>query len=531
MRRPVRVRHIPPSAGTLLVLLAALAVAVAGCGEPSDADRADALLSRAVSAHGRERVEATEAVLDLAERLADAGDAETAERIYRVLWKASDTPDRRHVRCAAIRGLARLLGPAAVEDLVSAMSGEDRQVAAAAFAASACAGGEDVTRAWAEYLPSAPRDVRPQVIRIMGRRGGPDAEAAVLAALESEDDAVRRAAIEAAAHLATPRAVGPLVHLLDAEEPDARAAAEAALARLSAPGVSAAVAERLPAAAPAVRVRLIRVLAARAARDRADAVAACLPGAPAEVQAAALEALAVLGGAPHVAAVLESLLVAEADAVRRSAEGALAAIGPRAEADRFVSQVVDAAEKAGPDARCALVRVLGEVPTGRGLAAVRQAMRADEAAVGEAAIRVASAWPTAAPAPDLLAVAHEAESAKHRILALRGAVGLAGRMDEEAARVEMLDRALAAAERVEERRLALAALADVPVLEALPIALKWMAQTPLRDEAAAAVVAVAEGIAADHPADARAALEAVLEATEAPRLRERAERLLERLGG
>jgi hypothetical protein len=276
---------------------------------------------------------------------------------------------------------------------------------------------------------------------------------------------------------------------------------------------------------------LIRVLAARAARDQADAVAACLSAGPAEVQTAALEALAVLGGAPHVPAVLQTLVETEREDVRRSAAEALAAVGRRAQADPFAARVVEAMERAGPDARSALVRVLGEVPTPRGLSAVRQAMADEEAAVRLTAVRVASDWPTAAPAPDLLAVAHEAASAKARILAVRGVVRLAGRVDGPAARTRLLARALAAAERVQEKRLALAALGEVSSPAALAVGLAHLEDAALVGEAAAAVVGVAEGIAETHPAEARRALEAVLRATEMARLRERAERLLGRLGG
>ena len=546
-----------PRCGWLLLLLPALMLTIAGCTEPTDADRAKALIETVLSARGRQRVEVTEAVLDLAERRADAGDTKTAERIYRTLWDASAAPDRRHVRCAAIRGLARVRGPAAVEEVASAMAGEDEQVAAAALAAAACAGGEDVTRAWADSLPSAPRAVRPKIVRVLGRRGGPVAEAAILAAVDSEDGPIRRAAIEAAGRLATPRAVGPLVALLGADDAGDRDAAEAALAHLAGRGVSAAVAERLAEAMSAVPVErggsphpprneathalgaagpethravsLIRVLAARAARGQADAVAACLAGGPAEVQTAALEALAVLGGPRHVPAVLGVLVETANGEVREAAETALTAIGTRSQTDRVVPQVVRAMEDAGPAGRCALLRVLGEAPTEVGLSAVRQAMRDEDEAVRLAAVRVASAWPAAAPAPDLLAVAHEAEEAKVRILAVRGVIRLTGRMEDPAARTRLLGRALAAAERVQEKRLALAALAGVPAPEALAVALSHMQEPSLVDEAAAAAVGVAEGIAETHPAEARRALEAVLESTEAARIRERAGRLLGRL--
>jgi len=516
----------PLRTGSLLVVLAVLASAVAGCGGPSDADRTAALLETAVSASGRMRIEATDAVLTLAERLADAGDTETAERIYRTLWDASGALDRRHVRCAAVRGLAHILGPAAVDDLAEAIAGGDPQVRAAAMRAAAEAPGEDVTRAWVERLGTAKADMRPVILRILGRRGGPAADEAVLAALESDRKAERLAAVEAVVRLETPAAVGPLVGLLASADPAEREAARLALARLPAEAVSRTVAEHLPAAEPAVREQLIGVLLARAAREQAGTVAACLKDGPAGVQAAAARALAILGGEAHMPALLGTLRAAEDTGVRQATQGALARIARRSDAGRFTGQVIAAMNGAGAEARTALVRLLGQAPTAQGLEAVRRAVRDPGAAVRETAVRVLADWPGTAAADDLLAIARKAEERKHRALALRGYIRRAGEAEAPAARVAMYRRALEAAERVQEQRLALAGLATVASPRALDLARMWMKREPLRAEAAAAVVAIAERIGRDHPVEAEAALEAVLERVAVGNLRARAERVL-----
>jgi len=521
----------PLRTGSLLVVLAVLASAVAGCGGPSDADRTAALLETAVSASGRMRIEATDAVLTLAERLADAGDTETAERIYRTLWDASGALDRRHVRCAAVRGLAHILGPAAVDDLAEAIAGGDPQVRAAAMRAAAEVPGEDVTQAWVERLGTAKADMRPVILRILGRRGGPAAAEAVLAALESDRKAERLAAIEAAVRLETPAAVGPLVGLLASADPAEREAARLALARLAlarlpAEAVSRTVAEHLPAAEPAVREQLIGVLLARAAREQAGTVAACLKDGPAGVQAAAARALAILGGEAHMPALLGTLRTAEDTGVRQATQGALARIARRSDAGRFTGQVIAAMNGAGAEARAALVRLLGQAPTAQGLEAVRRAVRDPGAAVRETAVRVLADWPGTAAADDLLAIARKAEERKHRVLALRGYIRRAGEAEAPAARVAMYRRALEAAERVQEQRLALAGLATVASPRALDLARTWMKREPLRAEAAAAVVAIAERIGRDHPVEAEAALEAVLERVAVGNLRARAERVL-----
>ena len=524
-------------ATALLVALGALACT--GCNEGTAGrartgrvhrDEADALLQAAVSAQGPERTRATDAVLDAAERLAEGGRPAEAERIYRTLWERSDGPDRRHVRCAAIRGLAHVLGPAAVDDLAAAIAEGDPQVRASAIAAAAESPGEDVTRAWIRRLGSADADVQPAILQILGRRGGPAATEAVLPALGSQRPEVRRAAIHAAVDLGSPRAVMPLVGLLSSEDETERAAAADALARLSAPEASAAVAGHLLAAAPASRQRLIGVLVARAACDQAPAIAACLDDESAGVQAAASRALAVLGGEGQVAALLAVLVRTEDEGVRGQAERALECIGRRSEAERFAGRIIDALREAGAGARAALVRLLADAPTPGGLAALRSALEDGDAGVRESAIRALGDWPSAGVADDLMRVAREGRTAKERILAVRGAIQQAGRSDRPPAEAVALYRqALNAAERPEERRLVLAGLAEVPALEALAMALATMKGGVLREEAAAAVISVAERVAGDHPVDAATALEAVLEVVTSGRLRERAERLREQL--
>jgi len=509
--------------------LTVAACAAAGCSAASPEDEARVLLETAATEAGPARDEATEAALVLAERQAANGDRATAGHIYRTLREAGAGPDRRHVRCAAIRGLAWVGGTDAIDDLIAAMAGDEPQVRAAAIQGAAEGRAEGVTRAWAERLATAPPAVRPAIVRILASRGGPAATEAILGAMDDADPPVRLAAIRGAADLGTLRAVDPLLRLLAFEDEATREAARDALARLPALGASEAIAERLPGLAPAAKQEAVNVLVLRAARGQAGALAACLRDDTAGVQVAACRALAILGGAGHAAPLIATLCKPADEAAGRAAEGALAAIGERTDADRFTAAVLAAMDGSRIPARAALVRLLGAAPTEAGLAAAREAVRSEAPEVRLAAVRVLADWPGTAAADDLLAVARGAGEAKHRILAVRGYVRLAGRVDAAKQRVAMYGRALAAAERVAEKRLALAGLAEVASPAALDLAMQWTGDAALAREASAAVVGIAAGLAPSRPAEARAALEAVLANLDDGKLRTRAERVLERL--
>ena len=516
--------------GTALCLAATLAGFLAfGCRTATPADTPEALLKTAVSGHGRARDDATDAILRLAERLAAHGETARAEVMYRTLWNASPSADRRHVRCAAIRGLAHVQGPAAVDVLVEAMRGDDVQVGAAATEAAAEVPGRDVTLAWANRLATAPEDVRPTVVCILGRRGGAGAEDAIRSAMTADAPAVRRAATEAAGNLGTPGFVGPLVRALGSADTAVRAAAEMALARLPHAGASRAIAAHLPVAEPAVRVRLVDVLLARAAREEADALAACLANGPVVERKAVLGALAILGDARHVPAILDVLRKTADDGVRGAAGRALVRIAQRVDACEVAEPAIAALAGAGDNATAALLAVLVEAPTAEALETVRRAVRSGNETVRGQAVRALAAWPGVAAAADLLALAVKAPESKHRILALRGYIRVAGEEQPAEKRVAMYRRAIGVAERASEKRLALARLAGVPSPLALGLALDVTGDETLRREAAAAVVGIAEGIAASHPGEAKAALEAVVDGLGGGKLRERAERLLHRL--
>ncbi|MBN1673778.1 MAG: hypothetical protein JXR37_22210 [Kiritimatiellae bacterium] len=103
------------------------------------------------------------------------------------------------------------------------------------------------------------------------------------------------------------------------------------------------------------------------------------------------------------------------------------------------------------------------------LEAVRAALADPDADVCDAAVRALADWPSPAPLDDLLKLAESAPGELHRVLALRGYVRLVARPGSRAVEesLSMYGAALAAADRLEEKKLILAAIGKVPAPEAL----------------------------------------------------------------
>jgi hypothetical protein len=87
--------------------------------------------------------------------------------------------------------------------------------------------------------------------------------------------------------------------------------------------------------------------------------------------------------------------------------------------------------------------------------------------------------------------------------------------------------ALALAERTEEKKLAMAALAAIPTVDALALVAPHLSEPALKEEASLAAVAIAEKIVRSHPAQVAKAMETVTQETANRTLAKQARRLLD----
>jgi hypothetical protein len=177
--------------------------------------------------------------------------------------------------------------------------------------------------------------------------------------------------------------------------------------------------------------------------------------------------------------------------------------------------------------------VLACAPGSKSLEALRAAVDDGDATVADAAIRGLAEWPNPAAAADLLAIGRSDKSPTLKLLALRGAIrlaGPAGKLPAEQA-VKLLADAMTLAARTEEKKLALAALSEVDHPAALELASKCLSDPALELEAATAVVKIAKSLRATNPDAAAAAIQKVLDVCKSPAARQPAESAMIVLGG
>ena len=456
-------------------------------------------LSRAL---GRAEIEA-------AARLAASGNASMARGIFEKYLAA---PQPRALRVAAAKGLVSVL-PAteAARWLAQSLQGDDaarREGALSGFAASQ---NPALQAAVTGELPQLPPAAQLLLLGLLNDLPDVPARDGLLKVIQATgDEAVRAAALDCLGRHGTAADV-PMLAERAAGTGAAAEAAKRALQRLGKPGVDEALLKLVEAGAPALSAVAVDVLAQR----RTDAA---LPGLLRIMKnpdpALAVRGVRALGviGKPENVKDLAALMAATAQPeVRQAAEAAAAAICRRsADKPALSGHLLPALQgNPSPEAQAALLRLLLYTGGENALQAVLAAMKHPNALVAKAATEALVGWPDLSAGPHLLALAKNAPDANLNVVALRDGCLRLAEMEElpMAGRVDLLRGVLANARRPEEKKRAMAILADLPVPAALETLQAAAQDAALQQDAWAAIIRLARQMGGAYPKPALAALE------------------------
>ena len=491
------------------VASAALA-AVGDLGGVSEVAALGALLDDADTAR---RAAAADVIVRIADRLAKAGEERGA---MPALWKISgDSVLPAAVRGAALRVLV-VIDPRQALPLVQRALADETTPALRPVAARLLAEipGEDVLFRIVMTLNAYPAEVQCVLLDVVAERGS-KASWPCSRRLDSNEEIVLVAALKAL------RKVGDVTDIprLAPSQPWARAtfAMRPAARWNGCPGSTSSrlscwnwtktrrrASGRRSSERPAHRnfkLAVPRLL--RLAEDASPVI-----------RAAAYEAQARLATAEATAQLVGFLTAEKDEDAAKAAEDAIVELAQSDEdRDRRAGPVLAALKDSSGIAAGRLLRVLGRLQGPAALAAIRAAVQSSDDIAADAAFRALADWPDAEVLDDLLQLAGSQNEIRHA-LALRGYLRLVRLPSERPAEqtLEMLKYAMSLARNADEQKLVLAAMGEVPHLAALAEVQNWLRKDELRDEAAAAVVSVARGLALWCPDEARAALERIVAA-------------------
>ncbi len=461
------------------------------------------------------------AILLCAERLADDGQTAEAAAVYRKLF--SDADGDVVIKTAALRGILLAEKDQAADVAIGALkdANADLRRSAAKLVCEGCC--PKLIGAVFAGLSTLPADAEAALLDLVD---DPAALPTVLAATKSGDEAVRTAALGALGRVGDAASVALLLETAAGGSGAPQAAARQSLQRVRGGEVDAALVTIVQSGEPQLRAEAIRTLAARNAVSAVPMLLKTAEDADEAIRFQSLGALGILANVQALPALVKLLVAAPSAGQREAAEKAVIATCQRIQdQDAAAASVLAGLPGPDADARRSLLRVLARVPSDRSLEALRAAVQDADAAVKDAAIRGLAEWPDARAIADLPQIARTAESLPHKVLALRGLIRMAGLPGGRgpAQTAKLLGEALTLAPRSEEKKMALAALGDVPDAAALELAGSCLTDKELEVEAAVAVVKIAKKTQAGHPDQAKAAVQKVLEVCTKPAARQVAE--------
>lgn len=495
--------------------------ALGGLALTGDRAAADAIVAGMAKGSDRAKQRATDACLHLADRLAAGGDRASALALYR---KFLDSPSS-HLRCAAIVGIGRAGGVKELDTIFNALADKDDQVRGAALEALGLLPGREVADAITAKMKTAAPALKVVLLGALAQGRDKEALPTFLAAAADADEAVRMAAFEGMGLLRNDAAAPALLAALARAKDKELDAVRNAVNAIPGDGITAALVKAMDGAAPATKVQLIGCIASRRTPTVAPTLLKAATDADAAVRTEALKALAGVADAQALPDLAKMLVAAKEDAERAAAERTIIAIARRVEDDDARTAAALAAfAGAGVPARVAILRIAAALGGAKALALVRTAMKDAAPEVQDAAFRALPNWADASVARELLEIAKNDPSLPRRVLAIRGAVDVAGKVgglsgDELR---QLFASALAAAPRPEDKKMVLGAMGSVASLGVLDLALKCIDDAALRTEAEIAAVRVARQISGSYQAKAKEVLKTLSELSDNPQVKKEA---------
>jgi len=471
----------------------------------------------------------TGGLLRCAQRLLQDGNLEQALKVFESIHR--DQPSD-GVRLAAYRGM--ILASSKSEGLkrmVDAITGTNGPDQSAALGLVRSFEGEGATAALADLLSRVAPPVEVALIESLAQRGDPAAAPAMVQATKSPDTLTRTAALAGLGALDDTSSILRLAEAAASATGPEQAAARQSLTVLKRYHPALAMLTALPIAPLPVQAELARALGERSETTAAPRLIELARQGPDSVRAAALQALARLADQAQIPTLISLILEARTDSARAPAVEALNRTFQRLQAKQGhvdPSPLVQALATNSAEGRIALLPVCSGLADPQVRAALRTALGDTDAPTRQAAVRALADSNDPELLPELLEAARATAEENLRTLAIGGWVRLAIREPiakvPPSRQIEGLAALLATPLTIEQKRLLLSGMAEVPATEILALAEPFLTQEPVRVEASRALISIAAAL--PEPALAAATLKGVLASAQEADVRQAADAAL-----
>lgn len=429
-------------------------------------------------------------ILCAEQKLAESKTVE-AVRLLAAVRKA-DVPQQRALEAA--RGLIVAQGKDGMPILVDLLRSHDKAEIQLAFRVVRELPAKEVTDCLIAELGRADASRQALIILALADRGDASALPAVLQVAKAGPDAARSVALGALAKLGDASCVPVLLEAaLSGNEPLSQTAL-AVLADLPGSEVDADLAARLAQAQGKSRAILIDIAGRRAIAAAVPTLLKAADDRDPQVRSAALTALGATIELNDLPVLIDRVAKSSSPEDAAAAEKALsAALERMPDRDAATQKVLAGMSSVSVPVKCRYLEILSTVGGPAALRAVGAAAKDADPQLQDTGSRLLGDWMDLAAAPVLLDLAKNAADDRYKIRAMRGYIRMLRQFDipnEE--RAQMCRLALAAAQRVEEKKLILEVVNRNPSGEMLALALDMAKIPELKNEAVAAALLIAD---------------------------------------
>jgi HEAT repeat protein len=424
---------------------------------------------------------AAQGLILAAEELLAADQGEEAAKLYDEA-RAADVPKQRKLE--ATRGAILARGADGIPLLVEQLRSDDKKFLQLGLGTARELPGEEVAAALVEELETAPADRAPLLIYALADRKELVDAPAILQAAVGGDDSTQLAAIKLLARADEASHIDALLQAAVDDNADVALAAATALADMQGERINARLIELLPHASGKQLAVLLNLVGKRRL-EATEALTEALANDDAAVRQAALAALGETVTPEQLPLLVRQCLAAQDPADAAVAWRALKAASIRMpDREACAAELAKGVAGASPAAQAQFVEVLGAVGGRNALRVMSAVMKSGDDQALDAGTQALGNWMEVDAAPVLLDLARTAKGEKYRIRALRSYVRLARQFKmPDADRAEMCQKALAVANRDEERDLVFAVLERYPNEHSLRVAKSAIDQPELKERA------------------------------------------------
>ena len=459
---------------------------------------AKALEDALPGASAGDRLAICEGLLHCAEALPSGDQGTQSRAIYDRLCGLAEAQPQ--VRAAALRGAILVRGKAGAPLLLEAVRGSDDALAAAAVRAAMELPEAEITDALAAELPKATGKRQGLLILALADRGDSRVLPAVLRAAQNGDGQFRILALQALKRVGKVSCVPVLLDAAVEGSGDVSQAAMEAIGSLQDKTVDDQIVTGLLQAKGKTRMVLMEL--ARRRHTAAAAPAFWLAAADKDpaVRDAALAGLGVVIETADLPKLISRLAVTNDEREAVALDKALREVCLRApDRDAVAAMLAAALPTAGGPLKAKVLETLGVIGGTKSLETVAAAARSGDAELRDAAFRVLGQWMSIDVAPVLLDLHGAVDDDRLKTGAIRAYIRIARQFDMPAdRRAAMCRKALATAQRDEDKGLVLEVLLRYPSDEMRAIALEAAKVPALKDEALLVVMGMNQGKGIDR---------------------------------